>query len=142
MPDEPVKGRNAARILRLLLRIVGTTSLFAVVAVMMPYTWMNAIHGWLGMGPLPDEPVVGYLARSTSACYAISGGLLWLVSFDLRRYLAVLRYFGVATVLFGLMVLVVDWREGMPWFWCLMEGPFDTAFGAAILWLSAQVGKQ
>lgn len=50
----------------LLLRIVGSVSLLAVFFAIMPYSWMNVIHEWLGMGQLPNEPVVGYLARSTS----------------------------------------------------------------------------
>lgn len=53
------------RFLRLFLWIVGTASLLAVAAVVMPYAWMNAIHQWLGMGRLPSDPIVGYLARST-----------------------------------------------------------------------------
>ncbi|HAA75417.1 TPA: hypothetical protein DCE37_09880 [Candidatus Latescibacteria bacterium] len=49
-----------------LLRIIGTTSALAILAVVMPYEWMNAIHVWLGMGTLPTEPIVGYLARPLS----------------------------------------------------------------------------
>lgn|GEM_PF-6538567 len=63
------------------LRIVGSASLLAVFFTMIPYSWMDSIHGWLVMGRLPSEPVVGYLARSTSAFYALMGGLLWILSF-------------------------------------------------------------
>jgi hypothetical protein len=118
------------RFLRLLLRIVGTASLLAVAGVVMPYAWMDAIHGWLGMGPLPSDAIVGYLARSTSAFYALLGGLLWVVSFDLQRHRLGLWYLGAAIIAFG------DLLEGMPLFWSLCEGPIDMAVGIVILWLS------
>ena len=34
---------------------------------MVPYSWMDAIHQGLGMGKLPDAPIVGYLVRSGHA---------------------------------------------------------------------------
>jgi hypothetical protein len=127
------------RFLKLIIRILGTGSATVAFFVAVPYAWMNDIHQWLGLGTLPDTPVVGYLARSTSAFYALFGGLLWVLSFDLRRHLVVLRYLGVAIVLFGATLLVVDWVEGLPLFWRLWEGPIDVAYGIAILWLSRRI---
>ena len=123
-------------LLRLLLRIIGTAGLFAVVAVVMPYSWMNAIHKWLGMGELPAEPIVGYLARSTSAFYTLLGGLFWVVSFDLHRHRLVLCYLGIVVVIFGAVLFVVDLLEGMPLHWSLTEGPFNLIFGVVIFVLS------
>ena len=114
----------------ILLRVIGTAALTAVVAVVMPYSWMDAIHWSLGLGPMPSEPIVGYLARSTSAFYAIFGGLLWLISFDIRRHRQVLCYLGAATFVFGSALLVIDFVEGLPLHWALFEGPFNAAFGA------------
>jgi hypothetical protein len=72
--------------LRVLLGLIGTSSLLALIFVAAPYSWMNEIHQNLGMGDLShQQPVVGYLARSTSALYAILGGLFWLICFDLQR---------------------------------------------------------
>ena len=48
----------------ILLRIVGVPALFAVVAVVMPTSWMAATHRWLELGKMPTGPVVEYLARS------------------------------------------------------------------------------
>ena len=120
------------RLFKLFLRIIGTAALFALVAVVMPIFWMNAIHEGLGMGPLSDEPIVGYLARSTSAFYAFIGGLLWLASFDLRRYRPVLCYIGAAIIIFGAVLFVVDLLGGMPLFWSLTEGPFNIIMGIII----------
>ncbi len=120
------------RFLRIMLRAIGSVSLLALPFVAVPYSWMNAIHAALGMGALPSEPVVGYLARSTSAFYALLGGLLWVVSFDLRRYRPVLCYLSVAVFLLGVLLLIVDWMEGMPLFWRLGEGPFVIAMGIGL----------
>lgn len=128
------------RVLRWLLRVVGGAALFAAPCAMMPYSWMNTIHQVLGMGDLPDKPVVGYLARSTSAFYALLGGLLWVLSSDLRRYRPVLCYLGGAIILFGLMLLCVDFLGGMPLWWSLAEGPFNIGFGTAVLVLSLRIG--
>jgi hypothetical protein len=130
------------RLFKLVLRIVGTAALFALVAVVMPSSWMNAIHQWLGMGDLPSEPIVGYLARSTSAFYALLGGLMWMISFDLHRYRLVLIYIGVAIIVFGVALFAVDLLEGMPLWWSLGEGPFNTAFGIFILVLSYRLGSK
>ena len=124
------------RYFKLFLRIVGSVALLAVFAVLMPYSWMNAVHGWLGMGALPAEPIVGYLARSTSAFYALLGGLAWVVSFDLPRHRRVLCYLGAVTIVFGAMLLVVDLREGMPLWWSIAEGPADMVLGFLIVILS------
>ena len=124
------------RLFKLFLRIIGTAALLAIGAVIMPYSWMNAIHKWLGMGQLPAEPIVGYLARSTSAFYALLGGLFWVTSFDLHRHKLVLCYLGIVIVIFGAALFVVDLLEGMPFYWSLTEGPLNMVFGIVILVLS------
>ena len=42
----------------LLLRLVGVPALFALVAVVMPVSWMAATHRWVGLGEMPTGPVV------------------------------------------------------------------------------------
>jgi hypothetical protein len=130
------------RLFKLFLRVIGTAALFALIAVVMPYSWMNAIHQWLGLGQLPAEPIVGYLARSTSAFYAMLGALLWVVSFDLVRHRLILRFLGGAIIVFGGMLLIVDFVEGMPLWWSLWEGPINMAFGTIILILSNRIARE
>lgn len=133
---------NRESLLKLFLRLVGTVSAFAAFCAVMPYSWMNATHQYLGMGVLPDQPVVGYLARSTCAFYALFGGLFWVISFDLPRYRPVLRYLGAATVVLGVLLVGVDRIEGMPRFWQMEEGPIDVAIGAVMLWLARGVREE
>jgi hypothetical protein len=132
---------NHESLLKLFLRVLGTSALTAAFFVCVPDTWMDAIHQQLGMGKLPDAPIVSYLARSTSAFYALLGGLLWVVSFDLRRHRVVLRYLGAAILIFGLALFVIDWQAGLPLWWRLWEGPIDCAFGIVILFLSSRISE-
>jgi hypothetical protein len=125
--------RKHEDVFALFLRLVGTGALAAVVAVIMPFSWMNAVHQWLGMGPLAYQSIVAYLARSTSAFYAIFGGLLWVVSFDLRRHRVVLQYLGLAMVGLGIALGVIDFAEGMPRFWRWLEGPLNIVIGLIVL---------
>lgn len=126
------------RQLQLFLRVIGFVAFLAIGAVVMPWSWMNEIHGALGMGELPREPIVGYLARSTSAFYAMYGGLAWIVAADLKRYRPVVNYLGIATIVLGIALVGIDFAEGMPWWWSGGEGPLDLAFGVAILALNAR----
>lgn len=129
-------GEKRERFLRMFLRVVGAVAGLAAFCAVMPYSWMNATHRYLGMGVLPDQPIVGYLARSTSAFYALFGGLFWALSCDVSRYRLLLRYMGIATIALGVLLFGVDHVEGLPRFWRVAEGPIDVACGAAILWLS------
>ena|SRR5439155_5936070 len=51
--------------LKLLLQGFGAVTAIALVPFVMPRSWMAMVHEWLGMGVLPDKPVVEYLARTT-----------------------------------------------------------------------------
>ena len=126
---------------QVLLRVIGTAGLLAIPFVMLPYSWMDVIHQGLGLGRLPDAPIVGYLARSASAFYAILGGLFWTISFDLHRHRLVLGYVGSAAVLFGVAMLAADFAVGMPIWWSLSEGPLNVAFGTTFVWFSWRLGE-
>jgi len=41
---------------------------------------------------------------------------------------------------FGAILFIVDLREDLPLYWCLTEGPINTAFGIIILALSRRTG--
>jgi hypothetical protein len=129
------------RSLAILLRCLGGGSLLALVPVVMPFSWMVATHRWLGLGEMPNGPVVEYLARSVSAFYALFGALFLVVASDLERYRPVVRFLGVALALVGLILVGVDVGAGMPWWWSAFEGPLWVGFGALIFFL-AQPGQR
>ena len=122
-----------------LVRMAGGLALFAAVAVVMPFDWMDAIHRWLGLGDMPRGRVVDYLARSLSAFYVFHGILLLFLSSDLHRYLPVIRLLGIVFIVFGVVMLGLDYAIDLPVYWIVGEGPVIIAVGAAITWLAGMV---
>ena len=125
--------------LRFILRMIGGASLFALIFIFVPYEWMNEIHHGIGLGELPEAPVVGYLARSVSAFYALFGGLFLLLSLDVKRHRELISAVGLGTAFLGLTLLFIDWHEGLPFWWKVWEGPFVTVVGLAIFGLSRKM---
>ena len=122
------------RFLMLFLRAVGAVAGSAALCAVMPLRAMDAVHRALGMGALPNSPIVEYLARSTSAFYAFLGALLWALSLDLARYRPLVRGIGVAFIALGFLLLWTDIKSGLPGFWQAAEGPIDTLFGIILVW--------
>ena len=127
------------RALVILLRVSGVVLLTALIPVVMPFAWMDDIHRWLGMGKLPDAPIMGYLTRSLSAMYALHGALVFFVSLDVRRYLPVVQCLAVLGILFGIGMLLIDRAVGIPPRWAYCEGPSVIVLGAVLLWLTSRV---
>lgn len=119
----------------LLLRVLGCVVCLAFFAMFLPLGWMAATHSRLGLGTLPDGPIVEYLARSVAALYAIHGGVVLLASTDVRRYARLIVYVAVTGVLFGIAMLVIDIVSGMPAYWTVGEGPPIVVIDAVILLL-------
>ena len=115
--------------------------LLALVFVVAPRAWMEEIHIWLGLGVFPDTPIVWYLARSTSAFYAMMGGLYWLASYDMGRQRRLLLFFGWWTVVLGVMLSGIDLWVGLPLSWTLSEGPVVILMGAAMLYLISRMAS-
>jgi hypothetical protein len=124
------------KVLVMLLRFVGVSALFALVAVFLPLSWMAATHRWLGLGEMPDGPVVEYLARSLSAFYAVMGALCLAVATDLDRYRPLVRFLGVVFALMSVVFHRVDLSAGLPWWWSASEWPGGVVFGALLFLLA------
>ncbi|HYN10425.1 MAG TPA: hypothetical protein VES67_23760 [Vicinamibacterales bacterium] len=122
----------AARLVVLLLRIAGSVTAVAFLAILLPVDWMAATHRAIGLGEFPRAPVVDYLARSVAALYGFHGLLQLLVSTDIVRYRPIVWFIAALNVAFGLMILAIDLHAGMPWFWTLWEGPSLIAFGIVL----------
>tara|TARA_B100001123_G_scaffold152445_1_gene176328 strand:- start:12089 stop:12508 length:420 start_codon:yes stop_codon:yes gene_type:complete len=129
------------RLLQLLLRIAGSFELLALVFVFAPESWMRDIHVWLGLGQLPDTPITWYLTRSLSAFYALTGGLFWILSSDIRHYHSLLFYVGCVSIGFGFVMTVVDLWAGMPASWTLTEGPIIILMGVAMVYLLSRMAS-
>ena len=121
--------------------LLGMGSLFALVPVVMPWSWMAATHRWLGLGEMPTGPIVEYLARSLSAFYAVMGALCLVVAADLERYRPLVRLLGTAFALMSVVLLGVDLAAGLPWWWSASEGPGGVVLGALMFFLARPTHK-
>jgi hypothetical protein len=128
-----MRPRAGHRLLVVVLRAFGVLDLCALGAVVAPLPWMAAAHAWLGLGPMPQGPLVGYLIRSASALYALHGALALFLSFDVLRYWRVITFLAAAALVHGAVMFGIDLAEGMPAWWTAFEGVGFAATGAVVL---------
>ena len=121
--------------LKVLLQAFGAVTVIALVPCVMPRNWMAVVHEWLGMGVLPDKPVVEYLARTTSALYGFLGGLYLVLATDVRRFARVITYSAVTTLLLSAVNTALCLRAGMPKWWMWSDVIACWLFGLGILLL-------
>jgi hypothetical protein len=144
LPETSAPGQASSRYeetLVALLRVSAVLLLTAAIPAVMPFSWMNAVHQYLGMGELPQGPIMGYLTRSLSAMYVLHGGLVLFISLDVRRHLAVVKCLAVLLIIFGTGMIVLDVMVGMPWFWILSEGPLIVLFSIIVFWLARRIDE-
>ena len=122
--------------------VSGIGLLTALFPAVMPFAWMDEIHGRLGLGELPNIPIMGYLTRSLSGLYALHGALVFFVSLDVRRYLPVIKCLFVLAIMFGAGMLILDFAVGIPRQWACCEGPFIIILSCLTLWLASRVGPR
>lgn len=118
-----------------LFRLTGGVMLCAYLAMVMPSTWMQATHRWLGLGELASDAITEYLTRSLSALYGFHGGLLLVLSTNVRRFRRVVVYVAAMNVFLGACLLGIDLHAGLPMWWTLGEGPPIIVLGIVLFWL-------
>lgn len=114
---------TADALLKWLLRLAGGVELCAVPFILIPVGWMNSAHVWLLGQPLPQGPIVEYMARSLSIMYAVHGAVVFRVSLDVPRFRPLVPFLGGLHIFLGLAILGTDLSAGLPWWWVLGEGP-------------------
>lgn len=137
--NRDVLAMSAKWLLIGVLRMTGGVMLCALVFVFCPFEWMVAIHGRLGLGELAYTPLLSYLTRTLSAMYASMGAILLFISFDMERYLPLVRFFGVLSIIGGVGVTILDATLGLPLFWTVSEGPLTVALGVVFVVLAQTV---
>ena len=124
------------RLLSGILRLAGTFEVLAFFAVVMPRSWMEASHSWLGMGAMPDGPLIMFMIRQASYAYGMHGVSLWLLAFDVKRYRTLIVFNGISFLIAAVVFSVIDYTAGMPSWWTIADGIGCAGFGAALLWLN------
>jgi hypothetical protein len=131
----------AERWLVALLRLIGGICLLALVSLWMPLSWIDAGHRWLGWGEFPPAPIAAYLARSVSALSAFYGGLLIVLSFDVRRHTPLIRYQAAAIMMLSACGVVVGTWAGMPLWFVGGDAAACWAYGVPMLVLAGRLER-
>ncbi|HEV2765644.1 MAG TPA: hypothetical protein VGV38_21855 [Pyrinomonadaceae bacterium] len=127
---------NRLRLQALLLRLLGAVELLAFVSVVMPRSWMEAGHEWLGMGELPQGPLLMFMIRQASYAYGMHGVSMFVLARDVERFRPLVVLNGVAFLLAAPVFFLIDYTTGMPWFWTAFDTLGCGFFGAALLRLT------
>jgi hypothetical protein len=128
--------------LLIFLRFVGSVSLLAFLAAIMPANWIVECAEELGFDPFPDSPLTFYLARNLSLLYGFVGALMLYLSSDIPRYRELIHLLSIGTILFGGLQLVVDWLSGLPVWWTLGESLWTVFGGVLFYWLQRRANCQ
>lgn len=118
-----------------LLRLSGSATCLACLAIFLPNDWMATTHSRLGLGELPSGRIVEYMARTLSAMYFAHGIMVLAISTQVNKCWSLVGVVGLVNAMLGIVFLVVDLRCAMPWYWTLCEGPPIVALGASLLWV-------
>ena len=127
---------NRQRLQSWLLRLAGATELLAFFAVVMPRSWMEATHAWLGMGELEGGAVLMFMIRQASYVYGMHGVSLLVLASDVKRFRPLVILNGISFLLAAPLFLIIDHTSGMPLYWTLLDAAACGFFGAALLWLT------
>jgi hypothetical protein len=109
--------------------------ILSFVSVVMPRAWMEASHAWLGLGEMPDGPVIMFMIRQASYAYGMHGVSLWILASDVVRFRPLIQFNGISFLLAGPVFFLIHYHSGMPWYWTISDSFACAAFGAALLLL-------
>jgi hypothetical protein len=123
----------ADRLLTWLIRANAAVLLLAAGPVFFPTALMAQLHADLGLGTFPANPLTEYLTRSAAACYAMHGGMVLLLSTDVRRYRPMIPWVYRIHLAFAAAVFGIDLFAGMPVWWTVAEGGTIAVVAVVIL---------
>jgi hypothetical protein len=129
------------RLLSWLLRLAGATEVLAFIAVAMPRSWMEVSHAWLGLGEMPEGPLIMFMIRQASYTYGMHGVSLWVLASDVRRFRPLVTLNGVSFLLAAPAFFLIDYTSGVPPWWTAVDTLGCGFFGAAVLWLGRGSGR-
>jgi hypothetical protein len=127
---------NIDRLQAWLLRLTGATEILAFISVVMPRSWMESAHSWLGLGIMPDGPLIMFMIRQASYAYGMHGVSLWLMATDVKRYQPLIIFNAISFLIAGFLFPLIDYTTGMPLWWTFVDGFGCASFGVAVLILN------
>jgi hypothetical protein len=132
---------NRQRLLAWLLLFAGAIEVLAFVAVIMPRSWMEASHAWLGLGEMPSGSITMFMIRQASYTYGMHGISLWILASDVERFRALVMLNGISFLLAAPVFFLIDHTSGLPLWWTLGDTAACGFFGVALLWLNRRDGR-
>lgn len=118
------------------LRLAGATEILAFISVVMPRSWMEVSHSWLGLGEMPGGPLIMFMIRQASYAYGMHGVSLWLMATDVRRYQPLIVFNAISFLGAAVVFAVIDYTAGMPFWWTIVDAVGCASFGVAVLILN------
>lgn len=119
-----------------MLRLTGSVEILAFIAVVMPRSWMELSHVWLGLGDMPTGPVVMFMIRQASYTYGMHGISLWVLASDVDRFRPLVILNGISFLLAAPVFFMIDYTSAVPLWWTIVDSFSCGLFGAAVLLLS------
>ncbi|MEP6921339.1 MAG: hypothetical protein ABI967_09450 [bacterium] len=126
---------NHQRLLSSLLRLAGAIELLAFFAVVMPRSLMATAHAALGLGLMPQGPVLIFMIRQASYCYGMHAVSLFVIASDVERFRTFVIFNGISFLLAAPVFFLIDFTAGMPLWWTLGDSVSCLFFGASLLFL-------
>jgi hypothetical protein len=123
----------------LVLRATAILFLLALVGAVLPESCMKTVWEWGDVGPWPGGALVVYLARALSILYGFYGLLALYLSFDVPRYLPLIRFLAIIGFPFAPVMFAVIWTAGLPTIWAVSEPAAILIISA--LWYAASGAK-
>jgi len=127
---------NAQRLQGWMLRLAGAVELLAFIAVVMPRSWMEIAHVWLGLGELPTGPITMFMIRQASYTYGMHAISLFVIASNVERFRPFVILNGISFLVAAPVFFLIDYTSGMPWLWAVGDLWGCGSFGAALLLLS------
>jgi hypothetical protein len=118
-----------------LLRLAGLAEILAFIAVVMPRSWMEASHAWLGLGVMPVGTIIMFLTRRASYVYGVHGIFLCVLASDVVRFRPLVRLNGASFLVASPVFLIIDYTSGTPFYWTVIDTVGCAFLGGALLWL-------
>jgi hypothetical protein len=133
---------NSQRLLSWLLRLAGSVEILAFFAVVMPRSWMEVSHAWLGLGEMPRGPIIMFMIRQASYTYGMHGVSLWVLASNVARFRTLVLLNGIAFLLAAPVFFLIDFTSAMPWWWTVGDTLGCGVLGIAVLLLTSNVAKR
>ena len=124
---------NNQRLQSWLLRLAGATEILAFISVVMPRSWMEVSHAWLGLGEMPDGPIIMFMIRQASYVYGMHGISLWVLASNVERFRPLIILNGISFLLAAPVFFAIDYTAAMPLWWTVADTLGCAFFGGALL---------